>query len=408
MIRVSPQKINAGEEPVVYVVDCWESPARLRPAQVWGMTAVERLRKGFARQGIDDVHVADPDGRFAAQAVLVRADCVLDESLVRALLTERDVLLTATASDFPVAVHVEGARAAAVAAALATGAPSDAVAYAGLRRATPAELAGAYNQALRKRAQPLALSLATRSVRDIEWQTYRAAYKGVTDVVTKWVWPRPAFWVTRWAAARSITPNAVTAASFVLVLAAFALFAAGHFAAGLIAAWGMTFLDTVDGKLARVTLTSSKIGNVFDHGIDLIHPPFWYWAWWRGTAELGSSTWLEPAMWIVVVGYVLGRLLEGLFLALFKFEIHAWRPIDSLFRQVTARRNPNLILLTSCVIAGRPDTGLLAVAGWTILSTIFHVVRIVQGVVTRAAGRPPASWLDAAEPISSPIARIAA
>ena len=41
----------------------------------------------------------------------------------------------------------------------------------------------------------------------------------------------------------------------------------------------MTFLDTVDGKLARVTLTSSPFGNVLDHSLDLIHPPFWYWAW---------------------------------------------------------------------------------------------------------------------------------
>ena len=32
----------------------------------------------------------------------------------------------------------------------------------------------------------------------------------------------------------------------------------------------MTFLDTVDGKLARCTIASSKLGNIFDHGIDLV------------------------------------------------------------------------------------------------------------------------------------------
>ena len=46
----------------------------------------------------------------------------------------------------------------------------------------------------------------------------------------------------------------------------------------------MTFLDTVDGKLARVTVTSTKLGNVFDHGIDLVHPPLWYLAWGIGLA----------------------------------------------------------------------------------------------------------------------------
>ena len=46
--------------------------------------------------------------------------------------------------------------------------------------------------------------------------------------------------------------------------------------------WLMTFLDTVDGKLARVTVTSSRIGDVLDHGLDIIHPPLWYIAWGVG------------------------------------------------------------------------------------------------------------------------------
>ena len=85
-----------------------------------------------------------------------------------------------------------------------------------------------------------------------------------------------------------MTPNQVTSASLVLVIVAGVLFARGEFGWGLVAGWIMTFLDTVDGKLARVTITSTKLGNVFDHGIDLIHPPFWYLAWGMGLA-------LEPA-----------------------------------------------------------------------------------------------------------------
>ena len=50
---------------------------------------------------------------------------------------------------------------------------------------------------------------------------------------------------------------------------------------------GLVFmvLDTVDGKLARCTITSSGWGNVFDHGVDLIHPPFWWWAWARRACQ---------------------------------------------------------------------------------------------------------------------------
>src|SRR3546814_9511401 len=82
----------------------------------------------------------------------------------------------------------------------------------------------------------------------------------------------------------------VTLASLLLVGAAFYWFAAGQYAIGLVAAWLMTFLDTVDGKLARVTVTHTKFGNVFDHGIDLVHPPFWYWAWMIGLQATGMKS----------------------------------------------------------------------------------------------------------------------
>jgi phosphatidylglycerophosphate synthase len=45
---------------------------------------------------------------------------------------------------------------------------------------------------------------------------------------------------------------------------------------GLVLGRLMTFLDTVDGKLARVTVTSSRFGDVLDHGLDIIHPPLVY------------------------------------------------------------------------------------------------------------------------------------
>src|SRR5690606_7922443 len=152
-----------------------------------------------------------------------------------------------------------------------------------------------------------------------------------------------------------ITPNAVTWASLLLVIAAFALFFGGFFVAGLVAAWLMTFLDTVDGKLARVTLTSTKLGDVFDHGIDLVPPPFWYGAWLAGLHSAGLAHPDEMLIFLVVVGgYVLGRLQEGLFLWLFGIEMHVWEAVDSRFRLITARRNPNLFLLTISALAGRP------------------------------------------------------
>ena len=119
----------------------------------------------------------------------------------------------------------------------------------------------------------------------IEKKLFGAAYKSITDLVTKWAWPVPAAAVTRVLARRGVHPNTVTIASWILAIAAALLFAGGRFGLGLVAAWAMTFLDTVDGKLARVTLTSSRFGHVLDHGLDLIHPPFWYLAWGFGAVR---------------------------------------------------------------------------------------------------------------------------
>ena len=72
----------------------------------------------------------------------------------------------------------------------------------------------------------------------------------------------------------------------------------------------------------------------------------------------------------------------------FKMEIHCWRPIDSYFRTITARRNPNLILLTLGTLAGRPDIGLVLVAAWTACSIGFHTVRLAQAFTERWRGYP--------------------
>ena len=351
--------------------------------RIWGMTAAQRLSRSFQRLGLAAYDPSDQTGNV----VLVDAGWVLDEALVRAL-AERPGAALVDGAGRAVAVHIAAAEAAAATNALQAGTLAGSH-----ERLTAMELLGAYNSALRKREPPVLERLTAETVRPVEKRLFQGSYKGVTDLVTKHVWPAPARVVTRWCALAGITPNQVTFASFILVLAAMWLFWTGHFGWGLVCAWIMTFLDTVDGKLARVTLTSSKIGNVFDHGIDLIHPPFWSWAWVVG-AQMSLHPLAEPGvvLWVVVGGYVAQRLLEGAFIAAFKVEMHAWRPFDSFFRQITARRNPNLILLTLACLVGRPDLGMIAVAVWTALSFAVHLVQCVQ------AGLAPkgsiVSWLS--------------
>lgn len=343
--------------------------------RIWGMTSGERLSRIYRRIGLSEGAGAGDPG---ADLVAVHAGWVFDESLIKALAGRPWAVLVDEAGA-AVAVNAPAEVAQAAVAALAAGGDPSSV-DPRFVRLTALDVGSAYNSALRKREPPVLERLDKDTVRAVEKRLFQGSYKGVTDLVTKYVWPTPARIVTRWCALAKMTPNQVTFIGFLLTIAAFVLFWRGQFGWGLVCAWIMTFLDTVDGKLARVTLTSSKWGNVFDHGIDLVHPPFWWWAWYVGVFAVGLSMPYAPWLLAIVVGgYVAQRVEEGIFLSLFKLEMHAWRPFDSFFRLITARRNPNLILLTATALVGRPDIGFVLVAAWTAICFVVHAVQILQG-----------------------------
>ncbi len=197
-------------------------------------------------------------------------------------------------------------------------------------------------------------------------------------------------------ARRGVHPNTVTAFSYLLAVAVTWLFAEGWLATGLLLGWLMTFLDTVDGKLARCTLTSSRFGSAFDHGLDLVHPPIWWAAW--AMALPGGIAAHELAFWVVIGGYLLGRLLEGTFSLAFGMQMFVWRPFDGFFRTIIARRNPNLILLTGSLWIGSPVLGFQAVAVWTGVCIVIAAARNVQAHVEARRGVEIRSWLDDLEP----------
>jgi phosphatidylglycerophosphate synthase len=361
-------------------------PVGRNAARPFGMSARERACRLARNAGLECADRPRPEG----PALLASMRYAWDPAWLKAMRTRPGTILTL--DDEPVMVHVgPGQNPAAAAAGLED---HQLVEGYELLRAETAELSYAE---LRKRERPFVMRLDPDDCEPVERAAYDAAYKGVTDLLTLYLWRRPAFYLTRWAARIHLSPNMVTLVGAFCCALAFYLFWKGDYWLGALSGFIFMVLDTVDGKLARVTGASSKWGEVFDHGIDLVHPPFWYWAWEHGLASYGHP--LEPVfatmvLWAIVGGYVAQRIIEGLFIKRLGMEIHVWRKIDSRFRLVTARRNPNMVILVGSLLFGRPDVGLELVAGWTIASLIFHAVRLAQANERAARGQPIVSWLE--------------
>lgn len=362
------------------------------PVKLWGLSARERLGRQLREAGGAELVAGPGDLPSSGPVLLLNAAFLFEVRTLSALMEKSKVQLMHPPSGRIAAVMTDAAG---LEEALGCMNGSSSSVDTPLETVTPEDLA-AFNETLKSAQAPFLEPVSQENKVELENRLYGNAYKGITDLVTKFVWPRPARKAVQVAASMGMSPNMVTSIGLVLVIAACYLFLNGHYLAGLLAGWIMTFLDTVDGKLARVTVQSTKFGNLYDHIIDLVHPPFWYIYWGMSlagfTPVLGFDQ--QQMYWLIIIAYVLGRLVEGVFPLLGSCGIFTWRPFDAWFRLVTARRNPCLIILTASALAGRPDWGFVAVTFWSVITTLILVLRLFQGVVVRLNRGPLESWLS--------------
>ena len=382
----------------IYWCLCHEVDIRL-----WNLTSRSRLQRVFKKIGVNNFLENIQDLPPESSLFIVRGDYLFDDRVLLWLSKEKNSALDVRGGSrqIPVAAHVDSSHASSTWQGMQNGECSG---IQDLQTTNLENLSLSFSNELRKSDHPYVLPLREDNRKELEEHLFSGSYKGVTDLVTKFCWPVPAQWATRFCALKGISPNQVTSLSLGLVILAGIFFSYGYFFLGLVFGWVMTFLDTVDGKLARVTVTSSKWGNIFDHGIDLIHPPLWYLAWGLGLMSFSpilSSLTLESTCWVIVIGYILGRIVEGIFQWwLGGFVIFCWKPFDSYFRLITARRNPNMIFLTGSILIGRPDLGLEAVAIWTILSSLILLGRLVMALLVKGTKGSVTSWLAEIDPVN--------
>lgn len=375
----------------------------------YGLRPEERLRRQLGKLGVmpgDSAARANSD----VPVLLIRGDRLFDDRLIKVLARGESQRLV-DHDGRGVAIVLPASRLAEYGGAQAEA--RDLPELSGILSTNPdAMLSGVFHD-LRKVQRPYVLPVSDAEREAHELLLYNASYKGVTDMVTKWFWPFPARQCVRVFARLGITPNMVTVTGFSLMLVALWAFYRGDYAIGLVCGWIMTFFDTVDGKLARTTITASPFGHWLDKLTDIIHPPFWYHAWAFSLAAWNPPFWpvdLQQTILLMWGFYLGGRVVEQTCTGfLVKGGLFVWKPIDSYFRLITARRNTCLLILTPAWALGRPDLGLWLIVWWTIVTTVFMALRMILAALAKPKGQKLRSWLlqvDPRDPAPSLAARL--
>jgi phosphatidylglycerophosphate synthase len=225
----------------------------------------------------------------------------------------------------------------------------------------------------------------------LQRQMFWDNYKGSTDLLTRYVYP-PLVWpLVRLCVWLRIHPNTVTVLSILLAIAVVPLFMNSHFLYGFLCAYAMSVLDSVDGKLARLTLTDSKIGNAMDHGTDIVHPPFWYFAFaWGLGAQTTSDPLYQAAIWLTVF-YIADRIVLGVAKYRLGFALHAATRLDAWVRSFIARRNITMSIMALSVLVGEGPMGLYVITAWQGLTFFWHSARTLWlGFLAPHKARPVA------------------
>ena len=243
----------------------------------------------------------------------------------------------------------------------------------------PLESVPSYIKKLRRDLPLYLFRVADLTTRDqAERFLFWSNYKGSTDFFTKYVYP-PLVWravrpLSRW----RVHPNLVTWISVFATLLAVPLFAWEWWWVGFLCAYTMSVLDSIDGKLARLTFTSSWFGNILDHGLDIVHPPLWYFGWAWGLSDGNANSFVfQAAIWMAVI-YALDRIVAGVFNRRLGRSIHGYTPLDERMRTFISRRNINLPLFLIGWLAGVPGPTFLFIVLWQVVCFVFHVERLVQ------------------------------
>lgn len=233
-----------------------------------------------------------------------------------------------------------------------------------------------YIPALRQTAVPFLVKLRDQtSIRDIENEMYEQTFKGVMDFIATYVYRIPVRELVRWLAPTRVTPNHITAISVICSLGALPLFVMGWMWAGLIVAFTFIIADSLDGKLARLTIRLSPAAGHVDHITSPLFEAGYYvaWGWYLSGGDFAA--WPGRAGWLLFAFFGLDRIVTSIFGLRFHRSLLDYKTWDARFHLIAARRTVNLFIMTLGCMVQRPIIALYVITTWMFITMCWHMAR---------------------------------
>jgi phosphatidylglycerophosphate synthase len=221
--------------------------------------------------------------------------------------------------------------------------------------ARPLDVAGqaAYVGSLRRTVRPLWFPApGPEGTRAAEAALLETAQKGALDIPAIVHGPIETAIVARLCRTK-VTPNQLTLGAAAVAWTATALFASGHLGAGLVVALAVGILDGLDGKLARLKLETSRVGE-FEHLSDFAFELSWWAALAWHFHRSGTLRWAPLVLLALYIAEALDGLVKLAALKRLGVIIDTAAPSMRLVRLVGGRRNVYVWIMALGWAVGHP------------------------------------------------------
>jgi phosphatidylglycerophosphate synthase len=240
---------------------------------------------------------------------------------------------------------------------------------------------------LRQTAVPILMRFQQGAcIRTIENEMYEKTFKGVMDFIATYIYRLPVRGLVRLLAPTCVTPNHITAISVICSFAAIPLFVMGWMWAGLVVAFTFIIADSLDGKLARLTVRLSNVAGHVDHVTSPLFEACYYVAWGWHFSGGDFTAWPGRAGLILFGFFGLDRITTSVFGLKYGHSLLDYKEWDARFHLIAGRRNINLFVMTLGCLFQKPVIALYIITVWMGVTMCWHMARFALHASQSAAG----------------------